>query len=158
MDKNKAFVDYLLQCPQILNSPLYFNFVNVKNNTNQIVTNSNDTIVARYVDGSVKKRYTYTIITFKSITDIPLVKMPDYSNENIADLADFQNVIDWVSEQQDLHNYPDFGECCQIDDIYSATESPRYDGINTEISPSMAMYSIDIVIDYIDTSKVIWNK
>ena len=157
MDKNKAFVDYLLQCPEILNSPLYFNFVNAKNNTNQIVTNSNDAIVEKYIDGSTRKRYTYTIITFKSITDIPLVKLPNYSNENIEDLADFQNVIDWISEQQDIHNYPDFGEYCQIDEIRSETETPRYDGINTEISPSMAMYSIDIVIDYIDTSKVIWK-
>ena len=139
MDKNKAFVDYLLQCPEILNSPLYFNFVNAKNNTNQIVTNSNDAIVE------------------KSITDIPLVKLPNYSNENIEDLADFQNVIDWISEQQDIHNYPDFGEYCQIDEIRSETDTPRYDGINTEISPAMAMYSIDIVIDYIDTSKVIWK-
>ena len=47
VDKNKAFVDYLLQCTQIKNSPLYFNFINVKDNTTQIVTNSSDINISR---------------------------------------------------------------------------------------------------------------
>jgi len=163
IDKNNAFIDYLLKCPQMLNSPLYFNFINAKDNTNQIVTNSDDrSMSSPYVDGSVKRRYTYTIITFKSITDIPLAKAVGTDtrlpNENVEDLASFQAIIDWIAEQADKHEYPDFGENCQMDDIYTTTDAPRFDGINTDVSPSMAMYSIDIVIDYIDISKAIWKQ
>lgn len=159
VDKNRAFVDYLLQCPQILSSPLFFNYINAKDNTTQIATSSNDRSISRpYVDGSIKRQYTYTIIQFKSITDIPLAKLPNYSNENIDDLTDFQAIIDWISEQQEAHNYPDFGTDCIIEEIKSSTDAPRFDGINTDVNPALAMYSIDIVIDYIDTSKVIWNN
>lgn len=168
VDKNSAFIDYILQCPQIVDSPLYFNFINAKDNNTQIITNSDDRSISRpYVDGSVKRRYTFTIIQFKSITDIPIVKFPTigtstsestFSNENVDDLADMQALIDWISEQEDLHNYPNFGDNCEIDEIRATTDSPRFDGINTEINPNLAMYSIDIEIEYIDTSKVIWNR
>ena len=34
-DKHQAVIDYLINCPNILNSPLYFNFINAEDNTNQ---------------------------------------------------------------------------------------------------------------------------
>ena len=42
IDKNQEVINYLIQCPQILNSPLYFNFINAKDDTNQFLTVSSD--------------------------------------------------------------------------------------------------------------------
>ena len=39
MDKNQAVIDYLLQCPQISNNALYFNFGEASDNSKQIITN-----------------------------------------------------------------------------------------------------------------------
>lgn len=163
VDKNQAVIEYLLQCQDIYNSPLYFNLIDAKNNTIQILTTAEDKFLSRpYIDGSVMKRYTFNIITFKSISDAEIVKFQStseqYTSENVDELKDVQTLLDWISEQQDLRNYPNFGEDCDIDDIYTTTDTPRFDGINTALTPPLAMYSISVVIEYIDKSKMIYNK
>ena len=159
IDKNQAIIDYLITCPQIQNSPLYFNLIEAHDNNVQIVTTSEDVTTRRpYVNGEIPKRYTFNLITFKSITDLAVVKDDEYMNENVDDLADVQTLLDWLHEQEDEHNYPDFGENCYIDSLQTTTDTPRFDGINTELTPPLAMYSIAIVINYIDTSKMLWKE
>lgn len=159
IDKNKAVVDYLLQCTDIYDSPLYFNLVNAQDNSIHILTTAEDKALSQpYVDGSISKRYTFNLIIFKSISDMELVKADGYPNENIEELNAVQKLIDWIQEQQDLHNYPDFGENCFIDNIDTETDEPRFNGIDTEVSPPLAMYSIAIIIEYLDTHKQIYNK
>lgn len=177
IDKNQAIIDYLVQCPQILNSPIYFNLIDAQDNNIQIITTSEDkTMTKPFIDGSVAKRYTFNLIVFKSISDLAIVKDVEqnviqvvgsestststspseyYPNENVDDLAEAQALIDWIDEQNDLRNFPNFGDKCFIDDIMTTTDTPRFDGINTELSPPLAMYSISIVVNYIDKSKMI---
>lgn len=158
VDKNQAVIDYLIQCPAILNSPLYFNFIKAETDTNQFVTNSNDEYTnIRYVDGSVLKQYTFTIVTYKSTADIPVVKLDGYPNESMSDLFDVQSLIDWVREQEDIHNYPDFGSDCVIDSIRTTSENPRFDGIDDQVTPNLAIYSVSIEIRYLDNSKKVWG-
>lgn len=158
IDKNQAVVDYLIQCPQILNSPLYFNFINAKDDSNQFLTVSSDRYSnTTFIDGSVEKIYTFTIITYKSAADIAVVKVGGVSNENILDMSDIQALIDWVKEQDDIHNYPNFGEDCIIDSIKPTTDNPNFDGIDEQISPPLAVYSTSFEIRYIDISKKLWR-
>ena len=158
VDKNQAVIDYLITCPAILNSPLYFNFINAKNDTNQFLTSSSDMYTTRrYIDGSANKIYTFSIITFKSATDIAVPKTSGYENENVSDMATIQHLIDWIKQQEDLKNYPNFGEDCQIDEILTTTDNPRFDGVDNQVSPPLAVYSITIQIRYIDKSKMIWR-
>ena len=158
IDKNQAVIDYIITCPTILNSPLYFNFINAKDGTNQVFTESTDTYTNRnYVDGSVEKLYTFTILTFKSATDIAVVKMVGYENENLSDMSDVQNLIEWIKEQNEARNFPDFGEDCIIDSIETTTEEPKFEGIDEQISPPLAVYSTSIQIKYIDISKRLWR-
>lgn len=158
VDKNQAVIDFLLECPQIQGSPLYFNFINAKDNNKQFITSSNDVYTHRpYVDGSVRKRYTFTIIDFKSINDMALVTESGYPNENVEDMSDVQNLIDWINTSGDEHNYPNFGEECIIDSMITTSDEPRLESINVEITPPLAMYSVTIQIDYIDYSKKLWG-
>ena len=158
VDKNQAVINYLIQCPTIQNSPLYFNFINAEDDTNQIVTQSNERYASRrYVDGSVMKIYSFTLILYKSTADIAVVKLDGYPNENVIDMSDIQALIDWITEQQELHNYPNFGENCIIEDIYTTTENPNFDGIDDQVSPPLAIYSVTIEIQYLDESKKIWR-
>lgn len=158
MDKNQAVIDYIITCPTILNSPLYFNFINAKNDTNQFFTESTDIYTNRnFVDGSVEKIYTFTILTFKSAADIAVVKMSGYENENLSDLSDVQKLIEWITEQNEARNFPDFGEDCIIDSIETTTEQPKFEGIDEQITPPLAVYSTSIQIKYIDTSKKLWR-
>lgn len=158
VDKNQAVIEYLIQCPTILNSPLYFNFINAEDNTNQIVTQSNERYASRrYIDGSVMKVYSFTIILHKSAADIAVVKAEGYPNENVSDMEDIQALIDWIREQQDLKNFPNFGADCLVEDIYTTTDNPNFNGIDDQVSPPLAIYSVTIEIQYLDTSKKLWR-
>lgn len=159
VDKNQAFIEYILQCPTIQDSPLYFNFINAEDANNQIITQSNEKYLnTGYIDGSILKLYTFTIITYKSVADIAVVNLPGYQNENVSDMSDIQALMDWINAQEDLQNYPDFGEDCIMDSIQTTADTPSFDGIDDEVSPPLAVYSMTIEIRYLDVSKKMWRN
>lgn len=159
VDKNQAMINYLNTCTAIQNNPLYFNFINAKNDNKQIITLTNEKAIAKtYVDGSVLKMYSLVIVDFKSIAYKPVVKQTGYSDENVEDMLSVQQIIDWIDEQNEAHNYPDFGTDCVVENISATSDNPMLDGIDTSISPALAQYSITIEVTYLDTSKVLWGK
>lgn len=158
IDKNKAIIEYLLQCNSIKDSPLYFNFINARDEDKQIITLTNDVEMSRpFIDGSVMRQYLFTLLDFKSVSDNPLVTGVGYSNENVEEMADVQALIDWVKEQNDLHNYPDFGSDCIVEQIEPTSDNPKLEGVNTDVAPMLAMYSVTIRVRYLDNSKVLWR-
>ena len=157
-NKHQAVIDYLVTCPTMQDSPLFFNFINAQDGTNQFLTVSNDEYTStKYIDGSVQKIYTFTILTFKSVNDIEIVQIPGYKNENLSDMEDVQALIDWIQEQEEIHNYPDFGENCIVESIKTTTEEPNFDGIDEQVEPNLAVYSTSIQISYLDISKQLWR-
>lgn len=159
IDKNQAIIDFLITCPELSSNPLFFNYVNAKEDSTQIITQSNDKSMNKtFVDGSVLRRYTFTFIYFKSISYTPVVKQPGYSNENVEEMLDVQAVVDWVTEQAEIFNYPNFGPNCFIEEMKVLTDNPNLNSIDTTSTPPLAKYSLTIQIDYIDTSKMLWQK
>lgn len=155
-DKNQAVIDFLMTCPYVQAHPMFFNFINAKDDNKQFLTTTNDKAVNRpFIDGSVLKRYTFTIVDYKSIAYNALVTIAGYPDENVEDMFQVQSLIDWITEQADAHNYPDFGENCIIDDMKALSENPSLNGIDTSVKPTLAKYSVSIQIDYLDTSKKI---
>lgn len=158
VDKNEAIISFLLDCPVIANNPLFFNFINAKDNNNQIVTSGNDTALqVKYIDGSILKEYIFTIILFKSVSQNAVVKIEGYQDENVSDLADVQSLIDWINEQASVYNFPDFGEDCTVDSMETLTSTPVLEEVDTSVQPALGRYSIAIRIKYVDKSKVIWK-
>lgn len=157
IDKNKATLEFITTYPGIATSPIFVNFINAKNNDVQVVTSSNDKSLNKpFIDGSVMKQYLFSLVITKTITDMAIAK-DGLIGENIDDLADIQDFMDWINEQGENHIYPNFGEVCVIEEMHTTAENPSIDGINTEVSPALALYSMEIRIDYIDYSKVIWS-
>lgn len=157
VDKTQAMIEYLLTCPKIEGSPLYFNFVKASDEDKQFVTASNEkTLHQPYIDGSVMKRFTFTIIDFRSVAYQELPKLAISSNENVEEYVDVQGIIDWVTEQNLLKNFPNFGEDCIIDEIRTTSENPNLNGVDTSSNPVLAKYSVSIQIDYLDNSQRIY--
>ena len=157
VDKNKAVIDFITTYAGISTSAIFVNFINARDEDVQIITDNNDIYLNKtFVDGSVMKQYTFSIIVAKSITDMAILK-DELVGENIDDLADMQKFMDWVNEQGENQIFPDFGDMCVIEEMHTTAENPSIDGINTEVSPALALYSMEIRIDYIDYSKVIWS-
>ena len=159
VDKAQAVIDYLNNCPQISSNPLFFNFSEAKDNNKQLVVVPVDRVINKpYIDGSVLKRYTFTIYDYRSITYQELVNVPGYQNENVEELMDVQGIIEWIDEQNDAQNFPNFGDDCIIDSINVSTNVPSLNGVDTSLTPSLAKYAITIMIDYLDISKCLYYK
>ena len=149
-------IDFLKTCPTIQNSALFFNFGSIKDNAHQAIIKADDTSLQKpYIDGSVLKRYTFSVDSFKSVAYNPVVQ--GRSDENLEDFAEVQKILDWVNEQDELRNYPDFGPKCLIDGMKTLTAKPEVLGVDTSLNPPMAVYRISIQIDYVDGTKAIWN-
>lgn len=156
MDKNQAMIDYLMQNESIAENPLFLNFINAKEDNKQIITVANDKSLNKtYLDGSVLKRYTLTIVDFKSVVYNALVT--DYDNETVEDLFDVQEIIDWVETQRRNKNFPDFGDDCLVENIKVLTDNPNLNGVDTSTSPAQAKYSFSIQVDYIDYTDCVWS-
>ena len=78
------------------------------------------------------------------------------NKRNVEDMLDVQGVIDWVEEQNDLRNFPDFGIECVVDSIQPSTDNPNLDGVDTSLTPALAKYSITIQVNYLDNTKAIY--
>ena len=158
VDKHQAMLNYLFTCPTVLNNPLFFNFAEARENSNQFITTSNsETNGTEYIDGSITKYYVFTLLTFKTISYNAVVKTGDYPDENLLEMTEFQEVIDWINDQEDLHNYPNFGSDCIVDSIRCLTANPVLSDVDTSQEPAIATYSITIQVEYLDTSKQLWK-
>jgi hypothetical protein len=159
VDKNQAMVDFLVTCPTVRRNPLFFNFAKAKEDNNQFMTLSNEIKLHEpYVDGAVLKQYRFILITYKTISFNPVVKDVGYPDENITEMAEFQEVLDWVKEQQELSNYPDFGEQCIIDEMMVLSDNPVLYDVDESVSPALARYSITIQVNYLDNSQKLWQN
>ena len=162
MDKNTAVIKYLLTCPSIKNNPLFFNCIQAQDNTKDIITIANERVLhTAYIDGSIDKRYSFTIQDFRSMTPNPLAFVPGepivlYSNENLENMLDVQGIIDWIEEQNDARNFPDFGDKCIIDEIRTVTDNPALNGIDNNVTPALGKYSVTVQIDYLDKTKTLY--
>ena len=153
MNKTKQMIQYLIQCDEIVNSSLYMNFLEAeKDNTTQFISESTVTL-SKYIDGSEQKRFAFSIADYRSITYNNISKR-SMTNENLEKLNVVQGIIDWVKEQNEIRNFPDFGEKCFVESIDTTEETPNITGIqDSQGNPPLAVYAITVIVDYIDYSK-----
>ena len=119
---------------------------------------SNDKAVdTPYIDGTVLKRYTFTIQDYRSIAFNPINPYNVGNNENVEDILDFQGVIDWITEQAAAGNYPDFGNKCEIESMTALSDNPNMNGVQTAGGLVLAKYSVNIRIEYLDKTERIFN-
>lgn len=160
VDKNQAIINFLINCPQVRDNPLFFNAisVNVEDNNKELITIATDRVLNQsFIDGSVMRQYSFSIIDFRSISYDAVPKVEGIISENVDDMVDVQGIIDWINEQADNLIYPDFGDDCIIDEMVTTTDIPNLNGIDTGVMPAVAKYSITIQIQYLDTRKRIFK-
>ena len=160
MSKDEIMIEYLLTCPYIRDNSLFFNYAEGEDNTNHFETNATDVSVQKpFVDGSVLKQYTFTLASYKSL-GYRAVDVEDVStDENIDDLEEVQQILEWINEQADNGNFPNFGTGYVVEEMECSTDRPKLDGMfNDAVGTPIARYSIVIRLQYIDNTKLLWNN
>lgn len=159
MSKDSIMLEYLLTCPSINENSLFFNYAEGEDNTSHFITEASDKSTQKpYVDGSIKKRYSFDIIVYKSLGYTPIDTTDVTADENLDELSEVQAIIDWITEQGELRNFPNFGDKIEVDEMYCTTDKPVLRGVFTDtMGTPMARYSITIQIDYLDKTKMIWS-
>lgn len=157
MSKNQIMLDYLSKCDGI--QQMYFQYGHAEDGAMQLVTSSVEAATrAEYIDGSQPKRLDYSLIWFKALAFLPAVAgTSETVNANVAELDDVQAIIDWINAQNDAHNYPDFGEECQVDAISCLHDVPQLIGVDTTYSPPLARYTFTIRVEYLDLTHCIFK-
>ena len=149
-------IEFLLQCPTIQENPLFFNFADEENGNNHFIT-ENDIKKRTYIDGSCRKQYTFSIASYFSVSHNAIIDGDDIVDENMENMAKVQAILDWIDEQADSNNFPDFGPDCVVDEMETLSSDPDIDGIDTSVNPPIARYSVGVKLIYLDNSKKIWS-
>ncbi|MCL2311165.1 MAG: hypothetical protein FWC41_01560 [Firmicutes bacterium] len=96
-----------LKTNPLLTDTLKFDFLGADNNSCSISPIPEDTTIKTYIDGTKVKQYSFALQSSFSVSE-----NTDMINiENMKVLRSWQ---DWLSEQNGIKNFPDFGENCEI--------------------------------------------
>lgn len=149
MDYVTPFLKWLLNSDYIRGNKLFLNAAEAKDNNIQIVTQQITRSQDReYVDGSVLHRIVFTVFDFKSISFNQLVKTMVEHAENVVDLLEAGQIIDYVEQRNKEKDFPDFGKDFEVQRIYSEYGSPSTPSVDG--TAQLAKYSIPIVCEVLD--------
>ena len=156
MDYVTPFLKWLLKSDYIRGNRLFLNAVEAKDNNIQIVTQQITRSQDReFVDGSVLHRVMFTVFDFKSISFNQLVKTMVERAENVVDLLEAGQIIDYVEQKNKEKDFPDFGKDFEVQSIYSEYGSPSTPAVDGAMQ--LAKYSIPIVCEVLDFRECFWQ-
>lgn len=115
MNKHEAMFNYISQYKAF---PLTFNYSEEANGNTSLITVYSDSEIKRYLSGS-QKEYIFAIKQTK-----PYHAGAAVPSGNTQAMYDVQRFMDWIDEQQQLRNYPDFGEDCKVQSIENLQNMP----------------------------------
>lgn len=108
-----------------------------------LVTNYNDVIVdyedEAYIDGTAPRRYSFALNLILQWSD-------GYDDVNMESMKYASKLLDWVNDQMEEGNIPDFGEDAEITSIETEQNLPSLAAIFE--SEPLAQYTIAVRINY----------
>lgn len=124
---------------ELAGTMLNFNFSPEFPESISLITNYSDKIRKRFVTGDCEKEYGFSIIIVKPYSS-------DQDDLNLEAMNFAQAFMDWLDEQNEGKNYPDFGENCTVEKIENLQNMPNLSGVNCE--EGLARYMIQAKIIY----------
>lgn len=140
MSKHDAVKAYFVpKVKELAGSMLSFNFSPESPNSISLITNYSDKVRKKYITGDALKEYGFSIIIVK-----------EYSSEsddlNLEAMNFAQTFMEWLEEQNEKKEYPDFGKNCTIEKMENLQNMPNLSGVNYEAG--LARYMIQVRIIY----------
>lgn len=117
---------------------LYFESVDAYPGARQLVPNYGDYVNSTDICGFKYKSYSFVFIGYESI-DVGT------ADTNINNLELVESFNEWLEEQQELQNFPDFGEKCSE---YKIIPLQNMANLATITEDGLAKYMLAVRIDY----------
>ena len=117
-----------------------FNFAHDSENSVGFVTEFSDKVRKKYVRGA-EKEYVFSVILTQYYSD-------STDSINLESMNFAQHILDYIEEQDQKRNYPDFGFNCQVKKIESTQNTPGLLSVDWE--NKMAQYSVPCRVIYFE--------
>lgn len=137
--KYKVIQEWLKQYDP-LNSWIYFNVTPMDTGTVAVNSVPESTItVQEYIDGSKEKKMVFAIVLVQ--------KYSDGTDElNLKAMEEYENLADWIEEQNMDGNYPEF-ENCKVWEVVRKDSSPT---VSVDGDKMLAKYQSQFEISYLE--------
>jgi hypothetical protein len=136
VNKHKVMRDWVSQF--LDDNYLYFESADAYPNVRVLVPDYGDYVNRTDILGNKYKSYSFVFIGYEQID-------PGTSDNNIDNLSAFDSFNDWLEEQKENKNFPDFGEKCSEYDIIILQNMAN---IGTISEDGLAKYMLGVRIDY----------
>ena len=136
VNKHKVMRDWVSQF--LDDNYLYFESADAYPNVRVLVPDYGDYVNRTDIVGNKYKSYSFVFIGYEQID-------PGTSDNNIDNLSAFDSFNDWLEEQKENKNFPDFGEKCSEYDIIILQNMAN---IGTISEDGLAKYMLGVRIDY----------
>lgn len=133
--RHEAVWNWLMECRHI--GDLFFNASRPDGGSTVLIPS--EQLVEKYIDGSARYKYICELTRF-------LPYSPDPNDiENITQLVDFSKISEWIEEQLEDGNLPEFPDDCVIGDIEVL---PNQSGFMVAQDYTSMKYRIQFSIEY----------
>jgi hypothetical protein len=136
VNKHKVMRDWVSQFLE--DNYLYFESADAYPNVRVLVPNYGDYINRTDILGNKYKSYSFVFIGYETLD-------PGTSDVNMDNLAVFDSFNDWLEEQKELRNFPNFGDNCSEYDIIILQNMANISAISSD---NLAKYMLGVRIDY----------
>ena len=145
MTKHDAIKEYFgSKVEELAGNLLSFNFSPESEDSISLITNYSDKLRKKYITGDTQKEYGFTIIIVKSYSS-------GCDDLNLEAMNFAQAFMNWMDEQDENRNYPDFGENCTVEKMECLQNMPNLSGVNQD--GTMARYMIQARVIYKERKK-----
>lgn len=110
---------------ELVKENIHFNFSPDSNDSVALITNYSDKVVKKFITRDVKKQYGFTILITKAYSS-------DDDDLNLEAMNFAQAFMDWIDEQNEKKEFPDFGERCTVEKMENLQNMPNLSGISEE--------------------------
>lgn len=100
----------------------------------------------KYIDGSFRRAFTIALNTFQTISRHTVDSVAPEITQNIEKFFKVENIIEWIEEQHESHNFPDFTPY-EIEEIQILARNPNMAGQSLELVRYMCQFRI-LYMDY----------
>lgn len=138
VNKHKVMRDWVSEFLEDNN--LYFEATDAYPGVRTLVPNYGDYVNKVDILGNKYKSYSFVFVGYETID-------PGTSDVNLTNMEVFDAFNEWLEEQKELKNFPDFGEKCRDYDIIILQNMAN---LATIASDNLAKYMLGARIDYIE--------